>query len=115
LAFITSGTYVFFLTYFQLVGLELGGSLTRFLERKESKKEFKRKYQRLPTTKVRRSKEQQKNREDIYKERIDTSYGAGVGLTAGITKRRKIEKNETTAVAEVKCKCGRVHHKRTTH
>jgi hypothetical protein len=82
----------FFPTYFQLVGLELGGSLTRFLARKESKKESKRKYQRLPTTKVQQSKEQQKNREDIYKERIDTSYGAGVGLTAGITKRRRIEK-----------------------
>jgi hypothetical protein len=30
----------------------------------------------------------------VYKERTDTSYGAGVGLMAGIQKKRRIEKDK---------------------
>jgi len=51
----------------------------------------------------------------VYKERVDTSYGAGVGLTAGITKRRWINESQSTQVTEVKCKCGSNTHKQTNH
>jgi hypothetical protein len=57
--------HLHFFTYFQSIGLQLGGSLTRFLAWKQSKKESKRKYQRLPSTKVQRSKQQQKKREEL--------------------------------------------------
>jgi len=49
------GHLPFFTTYFESLGLDIGPSLAEFLERKQSKKEAKRKYQRLPSTKMKRS------------------------------------------------------------
>jgi len=50
----------------------------------------------------------------VYKERIDSSYGAGVGLTAGIQKKRRVEKDKGNSTEE-RCKCGSNSHRWTTH
>jgi hypothetical protein len=108
------GHLPFFTTYFESLGLDVGPSLAQFLEQKQSKKEAKRKYQWLPSTKMKRSQQQQKNREEVYKERIDTSYDAGVGLMAGIQKKRRVEKDKGNSTEE-RCKCGSNSHRQTTH
>jgi len=36
---------------------------------------------------IKRSKQHQKKSKEVYKERIDNSYGSGIGVTAGITKK----------------------------
>jgi hypothetical protein len=61
---------------------------------------------------VKRSRQQQKQREQVFQERTDKSYGTGVGLTAGMPKKRKAE-GDIGTVKE--CKCGSSSHKRTTH
>jgi hypothetical protein len=61
--------------------------------------------------KVGRARQQKKDRTQVFKERTDNSYGAGVGLNAGIRKKRKLA---TSASAKL-CKCGSNTHQRTTH
>jgi hypothetical protein len=36
---------------------------------------------------IKRSKQHQKKSKEVHKERIDNSYGSGIGVTAGITKK----------------------------
>jgi len=87
-------------------------TLTSFLQRKQKKREYKQTYQNKVSTKIRRSKQQQKTRQDVFKEGLDRSYGSGIGLTAGMDRKRKREsKGKKTEC----CKCGSTTHKRTTH
>jgi hypothetical protein len=69
------------------------GNISKYLHRRDEKKERRRKHHQKHDVKVKRSKQQKKTREEVFKERTNTSYGAGVGLTAGITKKRKIADN----------------------
>jgi len=71
-------------------------------------------YQTIITTAMNHGITIQKNREEVYKERIDTSYGAGVGLMAGIQKKRRVEKDKGNSTEE-RCKCGSNSHRQTTH
>jgi len=106
------GHLPFFTAYFDSIGVELGKTLTSFLQRKQKKREYKQTYQNKVSTKIRRSKQQQKTREDVFKEGLDRSYGSGIGLTAGMDRKRKREsKGKKTEC----CKCGSTTHKRTTH
>ena len=61
--------------------------LSQYLERKEERKGMKRKYERRLDVKMARSQKQKKSRQDVFNERTDNSYGAGVGLNAGIKKK----------------------------
>jgi hypothetical protein len=60
---------------------------------------------------VKRSRQQQKQREQVFQEKTDKSYGTDIGLTAGLSKKRKV--GDISTVRE--CKCGSSSHKRTTH
>ncbi len=90
--------------------------LSQYLERKEERKGMKRKYERRLDVKMARSQKQKKSRQDVFNERTDNSYGAGVGLNAGIKK-----KSTTKTVSgdkkkeQQRCKCGSDTHLRTTH
>jgi hypothetical protein len=106
------GHLPFFTTYMRAVGVDMGRILTDFLRKKQDRKEQKRNYQKRVTSKVKRSRQQQKQREQVFQERTDKSYGTGIGLTAGMPKKRKAE-DDIGTVKE--CKCGSSSHKRTTH
>jgi len=65
-----------------------------------------------------------KSCKEIFKECTDTSYGAGVGLTAGLKKKHKINdgSNELSCAApkgskktKTTCKCGNTTHQWSTH
>jgi hypothetical protein len=89
-----------------------------YLRKSDEMKEKRREYQCKHEVKVKRSREQKKSREQVFKERTDKSYGAGVGLTAGLTikSKRKVksEHNEASR-AKKACKCGSATHQRSTH
>jgi hypothetical protein len=89
-----------------------------YLQKRDEMKKYRREYQCKHEVKVKRSREQKKSREQVYKERTDKSYGAGVGLTAGLTikSKRKVksEHNEASR-AKKACKCGSATHQRSTH
>jgi len=57
------------------------------LKRQEERKQEN--LQKKVCVKLKRSKQQKCNREEVFRERTDKSYGLGVGLTAGIPARRK--------------------------
>ena len=63
--------------------------LLRYLTSKERRKATKQKYQRRIDMKIARSQKQKKSRPEVLNECTDTSYGAGVGLNAGIKKRQQ--------------------------
>jgi hypothetical protein len=73
----------FMTSYFAALGVDVGKSLRNFLVTKQKRKEWKKNYKRQILTKIKRSKQQQKTREEIYKECLDTSYGSGIGVIAG--------------------------------
>ena len=101
--------------------------LILLLNARDTKKEQRRSYQQKFDVKVRRSKQQKKSREEVYKERLDTSYGPGVGLMAGMcstvkeTSSRtqetvgKHKKRKTINGTTKQCKCGSSTHQRTSH
>jgi len=81
-------------------------------------KKGRREYQRQFNVKVAGSQKQKKSREEVYKERTDKSYGTGVGLMAGLQKRKKKEVNKSekeTKKSRTGCRCGSSTHQRTTH
>jgi hypothetical protein len=106
------GHLPFFMLYFHTVGVDMGPTLTSFLSKKHSRKLRKRNYQKKISTKVKRSKQHQKQREEVFQDRTDKSYGTGVGLTAGMSKKREVEGDIAGGQG---CKCGSTTHKRTTH
>jgi hypothetical protein len=58
----------FFKALFDKIGVEMGQNLHLFLTRKQSRKETKQHYQRLVSTKMKRSQQQKKTREQIFLE-----------------------------------------------
>jgi hypothetical protein len=56
-----------------------------------------------------RSQKLKKDREAVFKEHTDKSYGAGASLTGETTGVQ----NEGIAIK--KCKCGSTNHQQTTH
>jgi translation initiation factor 1 (eIF-1/SUI1) len=86
--------------------------LTDFLEGKVTKKTKKKKYQQRREVKVKCSKEQKKQQQDIYEEQTDTSYGRGVSVVTDLSKKIK---KRAAHNAQKKCKCGSTMHSRTTH
>jgi hypothetical protein len=110
------GHLPFFSILFDKIGVEMGNNLSLFLKRKQTKKEAKQQYQKQGSTKIKRSQQQQKTRQQIFLERTNASYGSGIGLTAGITKKRKRgAMKEMNNKKDNTCKCGSTTHKRTTH
>jgi len=108
-------------SFFQWLLHELSVSpdcLSRYLTLRDNKEEKKRVYKRNFDVKFKRSKQQKDNREEVFQEWMDISYGLGVGLTAGIPPTRKGndsnggERNNKKTKA---CKCGITSHQRTTH
>jgi len=102
-------------------------NLSCYLNARDNKKEQRRSYQQKFDVKVRRSKQQKKSREEVYKERVDTSYGPGVGLMAGMCSTvketssqtqetvGKHKKRKTINGTTKQCKCGSSTHQRTSH
>lgn len=80
------------------------------------KRKEKKKYQQRFDVKVRRSKQQKKQREDIYKERTDVSYGPGIAVTMELGKENRKRKKHSGDNGVIKqCRCGSTLHSRTTH
>jgi hypothetical protein len=55
----------FMTSYFAALGVDVGKSLRNFLVTKQKRKEWKKNYKRQILTKIKRSKQQQKTREEI--------------------------------------------------
>jgi hypothetical protein len=90
--------------------------LSRYLDRKDYVKNRKRKYQRKLDVKMARSRNQKKSRQEVFNERTDNSYGAGVGLNAGLKQNTTTRQTANNINSLVKrCKCGSGTHSRTTH
>lgn len=106
------GHLPFFMAYFHAVGVDMGPTSKSFSSKEHSRKLQKRNYQKKISTKVKRSKQQQKQREEVFQERTDKSYGTRIGLTAGISKKRKAEGDITGGQG---CKYESTTHKQTTH
>jgi len=106
----TMGHIDFFRSLFNHLGIPIAVELFKYLERKGKRKEWKRTYQKQLEVKVSRSKAQKKQRQEVFAERTDKSYGPGVGLNAGIRGKRKRDTG-----TDGSCKCGSILHKRTTH
>jgi hypothetical protein len=80
--------------------------LSKYLEQKDEKIEKKRKYKQRFNVKARWSKQQKKQREEIYKERTDISYGPGIAVVTELS-------NDKGGIQ--KCKCGSTLHSQTSH
>jgi hypothetical protein len=100
----------FFRSLFNHLGIPIAVELFKYLERKGKRKKWKRTYQKRFEVKFSKSKAQKNQRQEVFAERTDKSYGPGVGLNAGIREKRKRE-----TVTDGSCKCGSILHKRTTH
>jgi hypothetical protein len=74
----------FIKSLFSSIVMAMSKGLVAFLDSKEKKRESKRAYKHRIDVKRSRARQQAKNCQQIFKERKDNSYGAGVGLTAGI-------------------------------
>lgn len=108
-------------SFFQRLLQELSvfpDGLSEYLRLRDKKKESKRIYRRKFDVKLKRSKQQKRSREEVFRERTDKSYGPGVGLTAGIPAPRKengSNRGEQNNKRSKTCKCGSTSHQRTTH
>jgi hypothetical protein len=101
---------------FQIHEMNMTRPLTQYLEKKEHRKGVKRKYERKLEVKLARSQKQKKSRQEVFNERTDKSYGAGVGLQAGIkSKQITRQQNKMSMNGDKRCKCGSTTHLRTTH
>jgi hypothetical protein len=112
------GYVTYFEKLFSNLGMTMSTTLLKFLQGREDKKEVKRRYQRRLDIKAHRSKKQKKSIEQVLKERVDNSYGPGIGLNAGISKKRKAAdatEQENAPKQNKTCKCGSTTHRRTTH
>jgi hypothetical protein len=90
--------------------------LSRYLDRKDNMKGWKRKYQRKLYVKMARSQKQKKHRQEVFNECTDNSYGVGVGLNAGLKQNTASRQTAKKTNSQVKrCKCGSDMHSRTTH
>jgi hypothetical protein len=96
--------------FFEL-GITMTSLLSNYLERRDGKKERKRKFQQRFDVKVRWSKQQNKQREEIYKECTDISYGPGVAVITELgTESRKRKKGSADSGNKTKCRCGSTQH-----
>jgi len=103
----------FFHAVFEELGMSWTSMLSEYLNKRDKKKERRKLYQQKFEVKLRRSKQQKKSREEVYKERVDKSYGPGVALTSVMTKKRKVQTE--TDKTKRSCKCGSTTHQRTSH
>jgi hypothetical protein len=114
------GYHVFFSKLFEVLGISMADNdhLSKYINNKDGRKECKREYQEKITVKLNRSQQQKKTRDEVFKECTDNSYGPGVGLTAGIVKKWKVDdlKAKPDKMEPKKCcKCGSTTHQRPTH
>jgi hypothetical protein len=114
------GYHDFFSKLFEALGISMPNNdhLSKYLNNKDGRKEWKCEYQKKITVKLNRSQQQQKTRDKVFKERTYKSYGPGVGLSAGIVKIRKVDefKAEPDKTEPKKCcKCGSNSLQRPTH
>jgi len=103
----------FFHDVFDEIGMSWTSTMSGYLNKRDKKKEKRKVYQQKFEVKLRRSQQQKKSREEVYKERVDKSYGPGVALTSVPTKKRKAQTE--TDKTKRSCKCGSTTHQRTTH
>ena len=113
------GYYNFFTELFQRVGVGMTAILAKFLHAKNERKDRKKVYERRLDIKVKRSKQQKKQIQEIYKERTDMSYGHAVGIPMDNSKKRKQNSDQNNPldknIPQKKCKCGSTTHSRVSH
>jgi hypothetical protein len=93
--------------------------LAKFLHAKNECKDRKKVYEQRLDIKVKRSKQQKKQIQEIYKECTDMSYGHAVGIPMDNSKKRKQNSDQNNPldknIPQKKCKCGSTTHSHVSH